>query len=68
MAVTMLYNRWKRAFLWASLGAQMVKNQPSVWGTWKEEMAIHSSICAWRISMDKGALQATVDGVTKGQT
>ena len=68
MVVTMLYNGWKRTFLWASLGAQMVKNQPSVWETQKEEMAVHSSICAWRISMDRGALQATVDGVAKGQT
>ena len=31
-------------------------------------MATHSSILAWRISMDRGAWQATVDEVTKSQT
>ena len=31
-------------------------------------MATHSSILAWRISMDRGAWQATVHGVTKSQT
>ena len=51
--------------LWASLLAQMVKNLPAMWGTWvrslswedplEEVMAIHSSILAWRIPMDKGA-------------
>ena len=34
----------------------------------EEGMAIHSSILAWRISMDKGAWQATVHGVAKSQT
>ena len=33
----------------------------------EEEMATHSSILAWRISMDRGAWWATVHGVTKGQ-
>ena len=33
-----------------------------------EETATHSSILAWRISMDRGAWQATVHGVTKSQT
>ena len=28
-------------------------------------MAIHSSILAWRIPMDRGAWRATVHGVTK---
>ena len=31
-------------------------------------MATHSSILAWRIPMDRGALQATVYGVPKSQT
>ena len=31
-------------------------------------MATHSSILAWRITMDRGAWQATVYGVTKSQT
>ena len=31
-------------------------------------MAIHSSILAWRIIMDKGAWWATVHGVTKSWT
>ena len=31
-------------------------------------MAIHASILAWRISMDRGAWRATVHGVAKSQT
>ena len=31
-------------------------------------MATHSSILAWRIPVDRGAWQATVDGVAKSQT
>ena len=31
-------------------------------------MVTHSSILAWRVPMDKGAWQATVHGVTQGQT
>ena len=31
----------------------------------EEGMAIHSSILAWRIPMDRGASRATVHGVTK---
>ena len=31
-------------------------------------MATHSSILAWKISMDRGASRATVHGVTKSQT
>ena len=48
----------------------MVKNLPAMQKTWirslgwedplKESMAIHSSILAWRIPMDRGAWQATV--------
>ena len=34
----------------------------------KEGMAIHSSVLAWRIPMDRGAWRATVHGVAKGQT
>ena len=34
----------------------------------EEGMAIHSSILAWRIPMDRGALQTTVHGVTKSLT
>ena len=34
----------------------------------EEGMATHSSILAWRISMDRGAWQATVHGVAKSQT
>ena len=34
----------------------------------EEEMATHSRIIAWRISMDRGAWQATVHGVTKSWT
>ena len=63
---------------WASLVAQMVKNLPATWETWvrslgwgdplEEGMAIHSSILARRIPLDRGAWQATVHGVTKSQT
>ena len=31
----------------------------------EKEMAIHSSILAWRIPMDRGAWQATVHGVLR---
>ena len=34
----------------------------------EEGMATHSSILAWRIPMDRGALWSTVHGVTKSQT
>ena len=34
----------------------------------EEGMATHSSILAWRISMDKGVWWATVHGVAKSQT
>ena len=33
-----------------------------------EGMAIHSSILAWRIRMDRGVWRAIVHGVTKSQT
>ena len=31
----------------------------------EKEMATYSSILAWRIPLDRGAWQATVDGVTR---
>ena len=34
----------------------------------EEGMAIHSSILAWRIPMDREAWQATVHGVAKNRT
>ena len=56
----------------------MVKILPAMQETWvlflvwedalEEGMATHSSILAWRILMDRGAWQAIVYGVTKGQT
>ena len=65
-------------YSWAFLVAQMVNNPPAMQETyvwyldWKEPleegMATHSSIVTWRISMDRGAWQATVHGVTKIQT
>ena len=57
------------------LMAQTVKNPPAVHETWlqslggedplEESMAIHSSILAWRIPMNRGAWRATVHGVAK---
>ena len=57
---------------------QMVNNPPAIQETWvrslgwedllEEGMATHSSILAWRIPMDRGALWATVQGVSKSQT
>ena len=65
-------------YSWASLAAQWVKNPPAIQETCvqslgqedplEESMATHSSILAWRISMNRGAWQATVHGVTKSQT
>ena len=59
-----------------SLVAQMVKNLPAMQETQvqslgeedplEKEMAIHSSILAWRIP-DRGAWRATVHGVTKSR-
>ena len=56
----------------------MVKNLPSVQETWTQSlgwedpwekgMATQSSILAWRIPMDRGALWATVHGVAKSRT
>ena len=64
--------------LGASLVAQMIKNLPAMWETWvqslgwedllEEGMAVHSSILAWRIAMDRGAWQAIVHGVAKSWT
>ena len=65
-------------YSWVSLVAQMVKNLPAVLETWvgsldwedplEEGMATHSSILAWRISMDRGAWWAVVLGVAKSHT
>ena len=53
----------------------MVKNLTAMWktdfDTWGQDdplekgMATHSSILAWRIPMDRGAWQATVNGIAK---
>ena len=63
---------------WTSLTAQSVKNLPAMQETWvqflgwedplEKEMAIHSSILAWKNPMDRGAWWATVHGVAKSQT
>ena len=61
----------------ASLMAPMVKNLPAMretsvrsldWEDPLEGMAIHSSVLAWRISMDRRTWQATVHGVAKSRT
>ena len=52
--------------------AQRLKRLPGIQETWvgsqEMEMATHSSILVWRIPMDRGAWQATVQGVSKSQT
>ena len=62
----------------ASLVAQLVKNLPARQETWVRSLgredslekgkATHSSILAWRISMNRGAWWATLLGVTKSHT
>ena len=62
-------------YSWAFLVVQLVKSPPAMCETlvqflrWEdpleEGMATHSSILAWRISMDRGAGWATVHGVAK---
>ena len=61
--------------------ALMVKNLPADAGDTRDigsipgredpledGMATHSSILAWRIPMDRGAMQATVHGIAKSRT
>ena len=58
--------------------AQLVQNPPAMWETWvrsldwedplEKGMAIHSSILVSRITMDRGAWQATAHRVAKSQT
>ena len=58
--------------------AQTEKNLPAMQQTWvcslgwedplEKGMATHSSVLAWRISVDRGAWQATVHGIAKSQT
>ena len=62
--------RWALYMVWASLGAQLVKNLPAVQETrvraldWEDplekEMATHSSLLAWKISCTEqpGGLQS----------
>ena len=62
-------------YLGAFLVAQTVKNPPEMQETWirslaredplEKGMAIHSSILAWSIPMDKGAWRAIIHGVSK---
>ena len=64
-------------YSWASLVSQRVKNPPAMWEAWiqslgwedtlKEGTAIHSSILAWRIPMDREAWWATIHGIAKSQ-
>ena len=61
-------------FYWVSLVAHMVKNLTALQETWvrslgqkdplEKEMSPHSSICREN-SMNRGAWQATVHGITK---
>ena len=56
----------------------MVKNPPTMQETWvwflgqedplEKEMAPHSSIGAWRIPMDRGAVWAAVHGIAESDT
>ena len=77
MPLVCLPHSWGRN-LRGSLVAQMVKNPPAMQETWvpslgwedplEEGMATYSSLLAWRITMDRGAWQATVHGVIKSRT
>ena len=63
---------------WASQVTETAKNLPAMQDTWvwslgwedplEKGTAIHSSILAWRIPINRGAWQATVHGVTKSRT
>ena len=65
-------------YVWASPVVLVVKNLPANTGTevqslgqkdhLEEDMAIHSSILAWKIPMDRKAWRATAHGVTKRRT
>ena len=65
-------------YSWAFLVDQMVKNLSAIRETWvwslgwedalEEGVATHSSILAWRISIDRGAWKAEVHGVAESQT
>ena len=58
--------------------AQTVKNLPALQETWvrslgwedplEDGMATHSIVLAWRIPMDRGEWQATIDGVAQSWT
>ena len=75
----MLSTRSKKLGLFprAFLVAQMVKNPPAMQETLvrflgqedplEKGLPTRSSILAWRILMDRGAWQATVQGITKSQ-
>ena len=75
-ALFIIVRVWKQPR--ASLAAQPVKNLPAMQeiqlqflggkAPLEQEMVTHSSILAWRILMDRGALWATVHGVAKSQT
>ena len=65
-------------YSWASLLAQMVRNLPAMQETrvrflgledpLEREVAIHSSVRAWKIPMDRGAWWATIHCPAKSQT
>ena len=65
-------------YSWASVVAQTVKNLHAMWDTWvqslgwedplEEGIVTHSSILAWRITMDRGVWLATVLGIRKSPT
>ena len=65
-------------YSWASLVTQLVKNLPAMWETWvwsqgwedplEKRTATHSNILGLKNSLDRGAWQATVHGVSKSWT
>ena len=58
--------------IWASLVSQLVKNLPAMWETWVQSLGREDGYpfqySCLKNSIDTAAWEATVHGITKGQT